>query len=71
MSAQTVTQAYRFALDPSPSQIRELRSHAGAARFAFNHMLAVVKAQLDQRSAERSYGMLTARLAEDDAVTVG
>ncbi|MGZ5391702.1 MAG: hypothetical protein ACXWD3_07595, partial [Mycobacterium sp.] len=32
-------------------------SHAGAARFAYNTMLAVVKANLDQRSAERSYGI--------------
>ncbi|HEX7163112.1 MAG TPA: IS607 family element RNA-guided endonuclease TnpB [Trebonia sp.] len=28
--------AYRFALDPSPAQARALRSHAGAARFAWN-----------------------------------
>ena len=34
-----------------------LESHCGAARFAFNHMLGVVKANLDQRSAERSYGI--------------
>lgn len=32
-------QAYRFALDPTPTQLRELASHAGAARFAHNHML--------------------------------
>ena len=31
-----VTQAYRFALDPTPSQRRSLASHAGAARFAHN-----------------------------------
>jgi putative transposase len=35
-----VTQAYRFALDPTPSQVRALRSHAGAARFAWNWGLA-------------------------------
>jgi putative transposase len=50
-------QAYRFALDPSPGQVRELESHCGAARFAFNHMLGVVKKNLDQRAAERSYGL--------------
>ena len=38
-----------------------LESHCGAARFAFNEMLGVVKANLEQRSAERSYGV-----AEDD-----
>ena len=35
-----VLQAYRFALDPSPAQERALRSHAGAARFAWNWGLA-------------------------------
>ncbi|OBI46429.1 transposase [Mycobacterium kyorinense] len=50
-------QAYRFALDPSPAQLPMLESHCGAARFAFNHMLGMVKANLDQRSAERSYGI--------------
>jgi putative transposase len=52
-----VVQAYRFALDPTPDQVSALESHCGAARFAFNHMLGVVKANLDQRSAERSYGV--------------
>lgn len=50
-----VVQAYRFALDPTPAQLRALASHAGAARFAHNHMLALVKAVMDQRCAERSY----------------
>lgn len=54
---QTVTQAYRFALDPTPSQARDLERHAGAARFAFNWALAAVKANLGQRAAERSYGL--------------
>ena len=35
-----VLQAYRFALDPVPAQERMLRSHAGAARFAWNWGLA-------------------------------
>ena len=35
-----VVQGYRFALDPSPGQERALRSHAGAARFAWNWGLA-------------------------------
>lgn len=49
--------AYRYALDPTPAQERALWSHAGAARFAFNWGLARVKANLDQREAERSYGI--------------
>jgi hypothetical protein len=38
-------------------QERALRSHAGAARVAFNWGLARVKANLDQRAAERTYGI--------------
>jgi putative transposase len=48
---------YQFALDPTPSQAQALMSHAGGARFAYNTMLAAVKANLDQRAAERSYGI--------------
>jgi putative transposase len=55
-------QAYRFALDPTPVQVEELLSHAGGARFAYNVMLAAVKANLDQRAAERSYGVAEADL---------
>ena len=40
MAAVKVLQAYRFALDPGPAQERMLRSHAGAARFAWNWGLA-------------------------------
>jgi hypothetical protein len=50
-------QAYRFAPDPSPAQARLLASHCGAARKAFNEGLAHVKRCLDQREAERSYGV--------------
>lgn len=57
-----VALAYRFALDPSPAQERSLWSHAGAARFARNHMLDLVKAVMDQRTAERSYGIAEAEL---------
>lgn len=55
-------QAYRFALDPSPAQERAFRSHAGAARKAYNTMLALVKATMGQRRAERSYGIAEADL---------
>jgi len=54
-------QAYRFALDLTPSQQRAFRSHAGGARVAYNTMLALVKAVMDQRAAERTYG-----IAEED-----
>ena len=49
--------AYRYALDPTPTQERALRSHAGAARTAFNWGLAQVLANLSQREAEATYGL--------------
>lgn len=48
---------YVFTLDPTPVQERSLNSHCGAVRFAFNHMLQVVRVNLDQRATERSYGV--------------
>lgn len=45
----------RIALDPTPTQERKLRSHCGAARFAYNVMLSVVITNRDQRGAERTY----------------
>ncbi|MGX7669381.1 helix-turn-helix domain-containing protein [Plantactinospora sp. DSM 117369] len=50
-------QAYRFALDLTPSQERDAYAHAGAARVAHNWALARVKAVMDQRNAERAYGV--------------
>ena len=58
MSTATVVQAYRFALDPTSAQVEVLARNAGAARFAFNHMLARVRAVGAQREAERSYGII-------------
>src|SRR5919204_3501167 len=45
-----VLQAYRFALDPTARQRRSLASHVGAARFAYNWGLELVKTRLDQRA---------------------
>jgi putative transposase len=50
-------QAYRFALDLTPGQERDMLAHAGAARVAHNWALARAKAVMDQRAAERSYGV--------------
>lgn len=55
--------AYLFALDPTDAQIEQFRSHCGGQRFAYNWGLARVKANLDQRAAERTYGI------EDDQLT--
>ncbi len=57
-------QAYRFALDPTAAQQRVLSSHCGGARKAFNEGLAQVKRCLDQRDAERSYGVPDGLLTE-------
>lgn len=51
----------RFTLDVNREQHQWLLAHAGASRLAFNHHLGRVKANLDQRAAERTYG-----IAEED-----
>ena len=61
-SDEWVVQAYRFALDPTPAQGKALAGHCHAARTAFNVMLAAVRANRDQRAAERSYGIAVADL---------
>lgn len=55
-------QAYRFALDLTPCQERHVLGRAGAARVAHNWALARVKAVMDQRTAERTYGIPEADL---------
>jgi putative transposase len=51
-NAVKVTQAYRFALDPTPAQELSLRSHAGAARFAWNWGLGKCR---ERYAAERKW----------------
>jgi len=46
---------FRFTLAPTRAQHQQLLAHAGASRLAFNHQVGRVKANLDQRAAERSY----------------
>jgi putative transposase len=52
MATSTVRQAYRFALDPTPTQARALASHCGAARHAYNWGLALVKQRLELRATD-------------------
>src|SRR5919201_5146153 len=47
----TVLQAYQLALDPIPRTQGSLASHTGAALFAYNWGLELVKSRLDQRRA--------------------
>jgi putative transposase len=50
----TIQQAYRFALDATPSQLRRFTSHAGGARYAYNWGLARIAEALDARAAENA-----------------
>ncbi|MGW6427046.1 IS607 family element RNA-guided endonuclease TnpB [Nocardia sp. NPDC055053] len=61
-SASPVLRAYVFALDPTSAQQHLLQSHCGAQRFAYNWGLALVRAVIAQRAAERSYGVAEADL---------
>jgi putative transposase len=53
----TRSTTFRFTIDPNREQVKRLLAHAGAARLAYNHHLGRVKANLEQRAAERSYGL--------------
>ena len=63
----------KVALDPTPSQERRLLSHAGAARFAYNAMLAHVKDALDVgEKPEWSFWSIRKRWnADKDTLAVG
>ena len=63
----------KVALDPTPSQERRLLSHAGAARFAYNAMLAHVKAAFDAgESIDQSfYAPRKQWNADKDTLAVG
>jgi putative transposase len=47
--------AFMFALDPTDAQAEAFRSHCGAQRFAYNWGLALVRANMEERAAERTY----------------
>ncbi len=51
-----VHQAYRYAIDPTPEQVAQLRSHVGGARFAYNALLGLVKENWDQNRARKEAG---------------
>ncbi len=56
-------QAFRFELDPNNSAASKLSSHCGAARFAYNTMLAYVSWALDARGFEkRTTGVATTQV---------
>ncbi|WP_138414094.1 helix-turn-helix domain-containing protein [Sinomonas gamaensis] len=43
-TATVIRRAYRLTLDPSPQQAQKLSQWAGAARYAYNHMIAAKQA---------------------------
>jgi putative transposase len=52
-----VTQAFAFALDPTPEQVLALRSHIGGSRFAYNALLGLVKDNWDENRAKKEAGL--------------
>jgi len=52
-----ICRAYKFALDPTPAQIRAFNSHLGASRYAYNYLLSQVKTVLDLRKVEELAGV--------------
>ncbi len=56
LATQSVTQAYSFAIDPTPEQANLLRSHIGGSRFAYNALLGLVKANWDENRQRRGAG---------------
>jgi putative transposase len=64
-----ILRAYRFALEPTDDQVQMLRSHCGAQRFAYNWALKTVRANWQQRAAERTYGLADSELTPAVDVT--
>ena len=52
----TLTQAYRFTIDPSPEQANLLASHIGGSRSCYNALLGLVKANWDEIRARMEAG---------------
>ncbi len=51
-----ITQAYRYALDPTPQQSNLLRSHMGGTRFAYNALLELVQKNWEENRIEKLTG---------------
>jgi putative transposase len=55
-TTSTVTQAYVYAIDPTPAQANLLRSHIGGSRFVYNTLLGLVKANWDENRKRKDAG---------------
>lgn len=51
-----MTQAYRYALDPTPEQSNLLRSHIGGTRFAYNALLELVQKNWNENQVRKASG---------------
>jgi len=60
-SAATITQAYRFAIDPTAEQMNLLRSHVGGSRFAYNALLGIIKANWDENRGRKNAGEVVSK----------
>ena len=52
----TITQAYRYALDPTPEQASLLRSHIGGTRFTYNALLELVQRNWEENRLKKLAG---------------
>ena len=52
-----IVRPYRFALKPTATQERKLRQHTGAARFAYNHLIAQWRDDIHTRIEEKERGV--------------
>jgi len=62
VGVQTISRAYQYAIDTTNKNEQDFASHAGGGRYCYNTMLALVKAVMNQRAAERTYGIPEAQL---------
>jgi len=53
---QRITQAYVYAIDPTPEQANLLRSHIGGSRFCYNTLLGLVKDNWDENRKKKDAG---------------
>ncbi|MFI5035692.1 MAG: IS607 family element RNA-guided endonuclease TnpB [Acidimicrobiales bacterium] len=52
-----ITQAFVYALDPTPEQATVMLSHVGASRFAYNALLQLVRNNWDENRAKKEVGV--------------
>ena len=64
----TITQAYVYAIDPTPEQVNLLRSHIGGSRFCYNALLGLVKVNWDENRQRKDAGQV---VPQEDYLSTG